>query len=125
MYAQSFVDYALGLGQHALNMIPALEAFGVYLVNILGTRWPGREPAAFRHDFNAPYRRIVAGCPCQDRLDFFPGEILDMHLIGGQFGQALLLSGRGRCLETAGNGRSEEHTSELQSLMRISYAVIC
>src|SRR3546814_9643187 len=28
----------------------------------------------------------------------------------------------GRC---AGCGRSEEHTSELQSLMRISYAVFC
>src|SRR3546814_4631861 len=29
-------------------------------------------------------------------------------------------------LETLyGNGRSEEHTSELQSLMRISYAVFC
>src|SRR3546814_9412877 len=26
---------------------------------------------------------------------------------------------------TAGSGRSEEHTSELQSLMRISYAVFC
>src|SRR3546814_8074660 len=26
---------------------------------------------------------------------------------------------------TAGLGRSEEHTSELQSLMRISYAVFC
>src|SRR3546814_1446389 len=26
---------------------------------------------------------------------------------------------------TAGDGRSEEHTSELQSLMRISYAVFC
>src|SRR3546814_2001585 len=26
---------------------------------------------------------------------------------------------------TAPNGRSEEHTSELQSLMRISYAVFC
>src|SRR3546814_2249959 len=26
---------------------------------------------------------------------------------------------------TAGRGRSEEHTSELQSLMRISYAVFC
>src|SRR3546814_3654111 len=25
----------------------------------------------------------------------------------------------------SGNGRSEEHTSELQSLMRISYAVFC
>src|SRR3546814_10852301 len=26
---------------------------------------------------------------------------------------------------SAGNSRSEEHTSELQSLMRISYAVFC
>src|SRR3546814_5136803 len=45
--------------------------------------------------------------------------------------------GRGDCLATAGLGgsaapgaasmalRSEEHTSELQSLMRISYAVFC
>src|SRR3546814_3938090 len=32
-------------------------------------------------------------------------------------------SGRG-CSATSG-GRSEEHTSELQSLMRISYAVFC
>src|SRR3546814_3209752 len=32
-----------------------------------------------------------------------------------------------RCGDTnrAGHGRSEEHTSELQSLMRISYAVFC
>src|SRR3546814_4811745 len=36
-----------------------------------------------------------------------------------------------RCLQTdgahldAGGGRSEEHTSELQSLMRISYAGLC
>src|SRR3546814_3754531 len=28
-------------------------------------------------------------------------------------------------LTGAGHGRSEEHTSELQSLMRISYAVFC
>src|SRR3546814_5697668 len=27
--------------------------------------------------------------------------------------------------DVAGEGRSEEHTSELQSLMRISYAVFC
>src|SRR3546814_7679780 len=27
--------------------------------------------------------------------------------------------------DDAGHGRSEEHTSELQSLMRISYAVFC
>src|SRR3546814_6722176 len=30
-----------------------------------------------------------------------------------------------RALEKSANKRSEEHTSELQSLMRISYAVFC
>src|SRR3546814_6912993 len=30
-----------------------------------------------------------------------------------------------RCSGNAAAGRSEEHTSELQSLMRISYAVFC
>src|SRR3546814_6277688 len=30
-----------------------------------------------------------------------------------------------RFIEVGGNARSEEHTSELQSLMRISYAVFC
>src|SRR3546814_2035960 len=35
--------------------------------------------------------------------------------------------GDGSCrdVECAAHGRSEEHTSELQSLMRISYAVFC
>src|SRR3546814_10848306 len=32
---------------------------------------------------------------------------------------------RGAVLGEVGLGRSEEHTSELQSLMRISYAVFC
>src|SRR3546814_7309963 len=32
---------------------------------------------------------------------------------------------RARAPDPAGSGRSEEHTSELQSLMRISYAVFC
>src|SRR3546814_6941962 len=36
--------------------------------------------------------------------------------LGGLFGLAGAV---------AGGGRSEEHTSELQSLMRISYAVFC
>src|SRR3546814_8589660 len=38
------------------------------------------------------------------------------------------LARRFRCLRIGSNGfdrRSEEHTSELQSLMRISYAVFC
>src|SRR3546814_4548738 len=33
--------------------------------------------------------------------------------------------GRKRRFEGRAQGRSEEHTSELQSLMRISYAVLC
>src|SRR3546814_18110970 len=32
---------------------------------------------------------------------------------------------RRRCARSPGAARSEEHTSELQSLMRISYAVFC
>src|SRR3546814_4802616 len=31
----------------------------------------------------------------------------------------------GHCCASSAKGRSEEHTSELQSLMRISYAVFC
>src|SRR3546814_4822586 len=37
----------------------------------------------------------------------------------------LVLIARQRDLADLGAGRSEEHTSELQSLMRISYAVFC
>src|SRR3546814_8976767 len=39
--------------------------------------------------------------------------------------RAQLLRWRFRRLQLIAQGRSEEHTSELQSLMRISYAVFC
>src|SRR3546814_4263115 len=44
-----------------------------------------------------------------------------------QEGVTILAAARPRqkAVEVAGHGRSEEHTSELQSLMRISYAVFC
>src|SRR3546814_6832995 len=38
---------------------------------------------------------------------------------------ASLVGPQGSQGETGAQGRSEEHTSELQSLMRISYAVFC
>src|SRR3546814_5048387 len=41
------------------------------------------------------------------------------------FGQAGFLANAAVLGLTVGLGRSEEHTSELQSLMRISYAVFC
>src|SRR3546814_1041165 len=44
----------------------------------------------------------------------------------GNAGHCASISCVGRCgCEEGGGGRSEEHTSELQSLMRSSYAVFC
>src|SRR3546814_2404416 len=54
----------------------------------------------------------------------------DLHSVSGQprldddFG-AFLLGRNGVFDRVLHQGRSEEHTSELQSLMRISYAVFC
>src|SRR3546814_6052211 len=45
-----------------------------------------------------------------------PRIVVDNHQFDKQFTQELNL---------VSEGRSEEHTSELQSLMRISYAVFC
>src|SRR3546814_7846057 len=41
------------------------------------------------------------------------------------FGSVLLVEQIAECRDCVGYFRSEEHTSELQSLMRISYAVFC
>src|SRR3546814_2646122 len=49
------------------------------------------------------------------------GEIRAFHNICSHRGMKLVWDQRGR----GGKFRSEEHTSELQSLMRISYAVFC
>src|SRR3546814_4705094 len=40
------------------------------------------------------------------------------------YGDSCGIGGSVTCMQNGG-GRSEEHTSELQSLMRISYAVFC
>src|SRR3546814_2295832 len=67
---------------------------------------------------------------CRDRLGI-PNELLNVNggaiSIGHPYGMSgarlvghALIEGRRR-----GARRSEEHTSELQSLMRISYAVFC
>src|SRR3546814_9366147 len=48
------------------------------------------------------------------------GEIGDYHVRSVSRSRP---SGGSRC--PSGSGRSEEHTSELQSIMRISYAVFC
>src|SRR3546814_7610364 len=57
------------------------------------------------------------------------GIVRDERAVGDEFEQILAQVRKGRLVREEGVAeamdRSEEHTSELQSLMRISYAVFC
>src|SRR3546814_6144226 len=59
-----------------------------------------------------------------DRMQIFPHAVRCLLEVPGNTRETLIDLGR-RDLDFVGLGRSEEHTSELQSLMRISYAVFC
>src|SRR3546814_6991337 len=54
-----------------------------------------------------------------------PIVMTTVAMVAGMVPTALSLSGDGAWRAPMGIVRSEEHTSELQSLMRISYAVFC
>src|SRR3546814_2499744 len=83
-----------------------------------------RPPRSTRTDTLFPYTTLfrsddlagVSGDDAANQLDLARrGVDLDVHDDGGIGLDVLVL----------GEPRSEEHTSELQSLMRISYAVFC
>src|SRR3546814_7133051 len=72
-------------------------------------------------------RSVILGDQAADR---HPGEIVEQRQHGLPDGAADQFeidvdAVRARRGQIVGEGRSEEHTSELQSLMRISYAVFC
>src|SRR3546814_9543061 len=81
-----------------------------------------RPPRSTRTDTLFPYTTLFRSQPCRhpDRraasgqIGRWPRRAAERPNDGGQ------AAGGG-----AGAARSEEHTSELQSLMRISYAVFC
>src|SRR3546814_10877260 len=54
-----------------------------------------------------------------------PGPAPRPHLPGANIRPDIRYCSAGELASTAIPNRSEEHTSELQSLMRISYAVFC
>src|SRR3546814_9425218 len=93
-----------------------------------------RPPRSTRTDTLFPYTTLFRSC-CgpKNRADACPGAseasargFLQWRGPGMSFRLAPPLSGEGQA--RLGNlflRRSEEHTSELQSLMRISYAVFC
>src|SRR3546814_1954546 len=86
-----------------------------------------RPPRSTRTDTLFPYttlfRSLSTGCRERSPGDDAPGGRERAHSLGaGRPGRGGGLRARSGS-PTA--GRSEEHTSELQSLMRISYAVFC
>src|SRR3546814_6536851 len=107
-----------------------------------------RPPRSKRTDTRFPYTTLFRSTQhfvvqrgerclvrCQDAVDERLGGALEDGQRGsdlvGDVGDelaaqaVLLVDGSGHPVERGGEGRSEEHTSELQSLMRISYAVFC
>src|SRR3546814_4177456 len=76
--------------------------------------WPGRGPA------HAGHRRIPSTRRCYARRRNVPGH----RRTAAPQATDRIQRGEGIAMN-AMKLRSEEHTSELQSLMRISYAVFC
>src|SRR3546814_7523617 len=71
--------------------------------------------------------QLVQLCTRRAQLAIDEGEALDQNLdmSAGRLGGSRRDGDRRRAQARQQFGRSEEHTSELQSLMRISYAVFC
>src|SRR3546814_4782899 len=81
-----------------------------------------RPPISTRTDTLAPYTTLFrsSSTSLMDR-----GEGTRRERPGDIGGKIELGALRERCRGARAERRSEEHTSELQSLMRISYAVFC
>src|SRR3546814_6270126 len=87
-----------------------------------------RPPRSTRTDTLFPYTTLFRSVPpgrrdgARPQLQPLSGYLQPRagpRVLAGDYRQ------EGRPRSRAAHGRSEEHTSELQSLMRISYAVFC
>src|SRR3546814_7695170 len=92
-----------------------------------------RPPRSTRTDTLFPYTTLFRSGFAQDRLQRDHGVGFALRIIArqrrGEIGRGFPnhVPANAEALVAADifSGRSEEHTSELQSLMRISYAVFC
>src|SRR3546814_4963784 len=89
-----------------------------------------RPPRSTRTDTLFPYTTLFRSPVCRRaggvQLDLPDSVLQRLRLVLPRFPAAPVRAGRQRhqC-QLLDDCRSEEHTSELQSLMRISYAVFC
>src|SRR3546814_2086794 len=93
-----------------------------------------RPPRSTRTDTLFPYTTLFRSAGAEDQLRPQVQRAGDgrqrgfAHQFGARPGQRALVGLRPAPVQRLGDdqaNRSEEHTSELQSLMRISYAVFC
>src|SRR3546814_5532706 len=80
--------------------------------------------ARFGGDFPRPFVDDWLGVAADEAMHF---ALLDRRLraLGSHYGALPAHGGLWEAAAATADDRSEEHTSELQSLMRISYAVFC
>src|SRR3546814_8701077 len=81
-----------------------------------------RPPRSTRTDTLFPYTTLFRSRDALWRKARDMAGVQDLHYHDTKHEAATKLS---RFLDVLAHSRSEEHTSELQSLMRISYAVFC
>src|SRR3546814_9724649 len=84
-----------------------------------------RPPRSTRTDTLFPYTTLFRSGVRRDRPRRGPRRRRHLHRRRPDRRQSGAVEPRHAVDRERGMGRSEEHTSELQSLMRISYAVFC
>jgi hypothetical protein len=98
---QCAIDELFSFLHDCIQMIFALEAFGVDLVNVLGAGRPRREPPAAGHDLETSNGRVISKRTSQSRRDGFAREPGFLHSLGRQRLQPWLLF---RCCRSVGPG---------------------
>src|SRR3546814_982540 len=84
-----------------------------------------RPPRSTRTDTLFPYTTLFRSCPASGRKADHPVKQRPRPALRAKSTESGLDSARWTHGVNGPRPRSEEHTSELQSLMRISYAVFC
>src|SRR3546814_2609811 len=103
--------------------IVQISAYGATAAHPVESGWANLRDIQRRVAEADAHAAIAVTIDLGDPLDIHPGE---KHEVGQRLAQAMrALASSDRRAPSGPRARSEEHTSELQSLMRISYAVFC